>query len=753
MFEITRNHEPLLEQYIYDRKAYKKGIYDFTFENRFLIYHTPSPPEYVYYALDMKTGLSSEVCRKQENLYSEENYENMIPQIFKAIKYTGDHRQYSGFGQDPMVFIDSFFRVMLPEYGYNIREEQIALCKDIYTALTSRQVGICEAEVGTGKTMAYLVAAFCAKNTMEIHYHHYDPVTIATSSIELQKNLMQKELPVLSRVLLDYGFIKRPLVAVLRKGKEHYFCPARHRDYVTSIGMYPEKYKDTLKFLLTNKFGTRAFDLDKIKMPAVLKDKLCVKGVCGGCRHETCHYRDYVKNALDGRIKLDFQVTNHNQYLMSTKLDGILRSSSLVIIDEGHKLKDAAQDIFGERLRETDIPKYIRWVRNMCQDRRDLGRYHLAMDEALKYNQTLFQCLRQQYQEQLEREEKPMLMLSDEMTENVMQLHHQLEIIDRLRKNRHGRQEISSRDFYAAMMNSVRPDKNTVWADDEDGEIVLKTCPKDTGATMAQKVWNRPVAHVLTSGTMSDGMDFQYFKQENGLDKIQNPLESTTQSPFDYANHTRLYIPKDMPFPAEEDPGYLPAIADRIVELVRITNGHTAVLFTSYKMLQAICTMTRDRLQDYPIIYMTKKNKTAIEDFKRSKNGVLFASGTMWEGVDCPGDILSSVIIVRLPFPQRTAAMEEKKEQYPDICSFVQQMAVPQMLIKLRQGAGRLIRNETDTGVLTILDSRANRSAYAGRIHHALGKYPEVDTLEDVETFLRSVKPAEFFEKGERNAD
>ena len=115
MFEMSKNHEPLLQQYIYDRKAYKKGIYDFTFENRFLIYHTPAPPENVYYALDMKTGLSSEVCRVRGNVYCEDNYENMIPKIFKAIKYTGDQRQYNGFGQDPMVFIDSFFRVMLPE--------------------------------------------------------------------------------------------------------------------------------------------------------------------------------------------------------------------------------------------------------------------------------------------------------------------------------------------------------------------------------------------------------------------------------------------------------------------------------------------------------------------------------------------------------------------------------------------------------------------------------------------------------------
>ena len=144
---------------------------------------------------------------------------------------------------------------------------------------------------------------------------------------------------------------------------------------------------------------------------------------------------------------------------------------------------------------------------------------------------------------------------------------------------------------------------------------------------------------------------------------------------------------------------------------------------------------------------MSRSNKTAITQFKNSGNGVLFASGSMWEGVDCSGDILSSVIIVRLPFPLRSQTMEFKKMSCKNTKEFVQKYAVPQMIIKLRQGAGRLIRNETDTGVLAILDARAAQDgAYRTRVLNTLRKYPLVSSISDVASFIDSVKD-EFYKK------
>jgi len=143
---------------------------------------------------------------------------------------------------------------------------------------------------------------------------------------------------------------------------------------------------------------------------------------------------------------------------------------------------------------------------------------------------------------------------------------------------------------------------------------------------------------------------------------------------------------------------------------------------------------------------MTRSNKTAISDFKKKDNAVLFASGTMWEGVDCVGDKLSSVIIVRLPFPLRSATMEEKKSASVNVRAFINEYAVPEMLIKLRQGVGRLIRSESDTGLISILDTRATQSAYAERVQSVLAKHPRVDSIEEIKKFFHDIKPKEYFE-------
>lgn len=171
------------------------------------------------------------------------------------------------------------------------------------------------------------------------------------------------------------------------------------------------------------------------------------------------------------------------------------------------------------------------------------------------------------------------------------------------------------------------------------------------------------------------------------------------------------------------------------------------MLFTSYHTLRSVYDILATKNLLYPLIQMTRTNKNAIDEFKRSGNGVLFASGTMWEGVNCVGDILSSVIIVKLPFPLRTELLEQKKKECDSVPEFVQRYAVPQMVIKLRQGAGRLIRSETDTGVIAILDSRAAKgNRHRNRVLKALNKYPLVNTIEEIEAFIRSVKPDEYWQ-------
>lgn len=145
-----------------------------------------------------------------------------------------------------------------------------------------------------------------------------NPVTITTSNIELQTALVERELPKLSQILMEYHIINSPLTAVLRKGKEHYFCLFRYRDFIGKLSDYPDKNKEFLENLEYTRFDQKAFDLDKLKLKGSIKSKICVKGSCRACPCSSeCKYIEFISRAKSANMPLDFQVTNHNLYLNS----------------------------------------------------------------------------------------------------------------------------------------------------------------------------------------------------------------------------------------------------------------------------------------------------------------------------------------------------------------------------------------------------------------------------------------------------
>lgn len=755
MFEITYSDSDVLEEYKDCGKAHKSGAYDFTFENRYIIYHAPLRHMVDYIALDMTTGLAScIITKKPGELYTKASYKRLIPKILYSVKYTGDVRYLNRFAHDPLKVIDSIFRVVLPNNGYNIREEQISLAKKMYIGFTEKQVALCEAEVGTGKTLSYLVAAIVAKHHNKKEYGLNLPVTITTSSIELQKAIVEREIPNLSKMLLDYGIIDQPLTAVLRKGKEHYFCRYRYEDFLKNIKKYPEKYGQTIDTLKVMSDLPAGVDLDRYRISGAIKNRICVKGSCVGCNKKNCcEYNEY-SSRMYKLPDLDFQVTNHNMYLMSQKTRSdehppLLRESCFVVVDEAHKFKEAAEDTFGERISEKDIERYVNSIKLLCSKNANHAKYKALLENLLKENKALFTSLRKKrHANDLDEDRGSIISLSSFQIGKLNKLAMIIEDVEKMKIKRNYGIPVSGNILVTAIRTINKSSKSTIWLDtDENGVLSLCCTPKDVNNILRKKVWDRNVSHVLTSGTISDGTNFEYFKSENGLDQIPHRLllESRTESPFDYQHHTRLYMPKGMPIPDNNDEEYFKAIAEKIYEIIRATNGHTAVLFTSYKTLNLVHELLADRLKDYDTICMTRSNKNAITDFKKSKNGILFASGSMWEGVDCVGDCLSSVIIVRLPFPIRSALMEEKKDNCLTVAEFVDRYCTPNMLIKLRQGVGRLIRCESDTGIVSILDPRATSKAYSAKIGQALHKYPSVDTPEEIHSFMKSVKSGNYF--------
>ena len=758
MFEITYNDDYTLQNFIDAGKAYRDAIYDFTFENRFIIYHFFVKDEARYVALDVDTGCGSEVTRrKKDNLYTTVSYKNMIPEILESIKYTGDWRYLNTIASDPLTVIKSIFQTILPEYGFAVRSEQINLALNMYKAMTEKQIGICEAEVGTGKTMAYLIAGFVAREVYAREYGFHMPVTVTTSSIELQKMIVEKEIPQLSQMLQDYGLIKHPLTSVLRKGKEHYFCIARYNDFLDKISQHPEKYEDLISSLQKSKMNIRALDLDKWEIPNAIKARVCVKGSCKSCKYRTgCRYTAFIEHANE-KGAVDFQVTNQNLYLTSIKAEvdqpgrRILQNSPYVVIDEAHKLLEAAQSTFGVQITEDAVRKYLNSVRHLCGSHSSEEEYIRLMSAAAQYNRALFASLRADMpSDSFDDDGLKCITIEDADVTTIIKLAQTILQIEALRKQKRGAYEIDGKQLAQNLRTFTRQNNIDIWLEaGENGLITLCCCPDNMANVLAENVWNRDISHLLTSATMSDGTDFTFFKRENGIDRLDKRLvfESSTPSPFNYKEHARLYIPDDMPMPENDDSRYIDAVTSRIKDLIHATQGHTAILFTSYKVLQAVYEKAAPELQGFDVFRMTRNNRTVISEFRKSKNGILFASGSMWEGVDCIGDCLSSVIIVRLPFPLRNAVLEQKKDNTGTLWEFIQNYALPEMLIKLRQGAGRLIRSENDTGVISILDARAAGGKFAFSVLNTLEKYPVVDDIEEVASFMRSVKSEEYYQE------
>lgn len=241
------------------------------------------------------------------------------------------------------------------------------------------------------------------------------------------------------------------------------------------------------------------------------------------------------------------------------------------------------------------------------------------------------------------------------------------------------------------------------------------------------------------------GEDFTHTEQQFGLDRGTSLRTLHIVSPFRYDENCLLYFPathrKKVPYKQNAD-----RVAHQIQELINTANGHTLVLFTSYDQMGRVYEKLKDKFP-VPVLQAQRNPQIYLERFKQLPNAVLFASGACWEGVDFPGDMVSLLIIVKLPFQVPDPLGEAMRKQYSNLHSYIRAEVVPEMQIKLRQGFGRAIRTETDSCVVAILDPRAAPGKrYHQAVLDALPEMPVSDKLTDIQLFLQSKKNASYFE-------
>lgn len=618
------------------------------------------------------------------------------------------------------------FEVILPEYGYGIREKQMELAEHILEAIGHRAVSLSKTEVGTGKTHAYLIAAALAKrgrvNDFWLRGYYpdqsyaesaYMPVVISTASIALQNVIVKDYIPEISRILMAHDIIKTPLSCVLRKGREHYICERNlfsyYRDAEVSV-------KRQLAPLLTS---AASIDLaDAERLTPYVKRRIGVSGYCGeNCPYYTdCRYQNHLRHVQSGEH--DFQVCNHNYFLA----DVIRRSKDkatliphyqAVIIDEAHKFLQAARQMYGVEFGSLTILRvmYETAARHLRNIRRIGGELSELLSEKLLLARYKGRCAQVRFE-----------------LANILEQAGVLENYNEI-------------DYWIESQKAKYPlelDKNM--------ETFLCAIPKKLNDMLYADLWGSRIPVVLTSGTLSAACSFEHIERKMGLDRVRVLMETSNPSPFCHREHVLLYISETEPFPDIQDRDYITAVAEEAIQLILASHGHAALLFTSYKAMDQVFNLIERQNLGFPLFRMDRGGIGSIERFRHSGNDILFPSGTLWEGIDLPGDVVSLLIIVKLPFAVPDPVSEYKRTLYDSMEEYKNSIVVPEMLIKLKQGFERLIWRETDTSVVTLLDWRVRKGApYREQVLHALPEFLVISDIEAVKTFIQSKKEPDYF--------
>lgn len=642
--------------------------------------------------------------------------------------------------------VEKIFRVLFPEQGLAVREEQIRLCHEMLDTLLGEQIALCDAGVGIGKTYAYLVACVLLRKYSMLSGRRNSleqrPVVVSTSSIALQKAILTEYIPFLSRVLLEQGIIQSPLRAVVRKGKEHFVCDNRLEQRIEAI-RNKQKNASQKEALISLR---KQYDMDSVKNLSGFDRRLvCVPKFCPReCPgRQMCRYQRYLEESRKQDVFI--QICNHNYLLADAyhRAEGykpLLADYWTLILDEAHKLPEAAKQMFGKNLCMDDIREIAYYLEREHQ-KEEARILRIVMHDALRVvgaEHRIGKGIRETFHN---------------TTNSVVSLWEGVEMLEFLL-------EKLERSIPRWIRNRLEAAKEVLECFcSNDGKYVrylrldteqlpiLCAASRKIPELLRKLLWDREegMSAILTSGTLKAGAGFFRTRQITGLEGRAGVQEYVAESPFSYEKNCLLYLPKTLEHCRRGSREEATMVANHIHSLICSTYGHTLVLFTSYTLMGSVYQILRDSLP-FPMVEVWRHSQEEILRFKTMDNGVLFAAGSCWEGVDFPGDMVSSLIIVKLPFAVPDPISEAEKETYDSLESYIQSIIVPDMQKKLRQGFGRAIRTETDTCVVSILDIRAVKGGkYHEDVMSALPSCQMAEELREVQDFIRSRKGEEYY--------
>jgi len=619
--------------------------------------------------------------------------------------------------------------------AYKLRSQQIEMARAVADAIEARGALIVEAGTGTGKTFAYLVPALLCGGK----------VIVSTGTKTLQDQLFDRDIPTVRKAL------RLSVSVALLKGRANYVCHY-HLERQLADGRFVNRddsalLQEVARFARTSKTGDRGSLTEVPEDAAVWPLVTSTRDNCLGS--ECPRYKDcFVMEARKQALAADVVVVNHHLFFADLMLrdEGVselLPACNTVIFDEAHQLPETASLFFGRSVSTAQMIELARDVRveaaAAAKDFAPLPEAAVAVDRAAR-------DLRLSLNEQNGRLPARALVSRAGFEPALEVAAEKLSALSGLLEFQADRSE-GLANCYARVQDLKH--RVAQWREAEDEDMVrwvelfhhtlqLNTTPLSIAEIVRRQVTDSARAWIFTSATLSVKGDFAHYQSEMGLEAAR---AESWESPFDYAQQALLYVPDNLRDPNAE--GYTRAVVEAVLPVLGASGGRAFLLFTSLRAMRDAHALLQEgfkqRGYEFPLLLQGEGPRSVLlQRFRRLGNGVLVASQSFWEGVDVRGEALSVVMIDRLPFqppddPVLAARIDKMNAQGRN--AFMEYQ-VPQAVITLKQGAGRLIRDETDRGVLMICDTRIITKPYGRRIWQSLPPMRRTRALADVEAFF-----------------
>ncbi|CAJ0780603.1 putative ATP-dependent DNA helicase YoaA [Ralstonia condita] len=646
--------------------------------------------------------------------------------------------------------------------SYRPRLSQLKMAQAVANAIEAADSVIVEAGTGTGKTYAYLVPAMLWGGK----------VILSTGTKNLQDQLFLRDIPTVRKAL------NAPVSVALLKGRANYVCHY-HLERTSQNGRLSSRQdaawlRQINLFLKTTKTGDKA-ELSSVPENAPVWN--LVTSTRDNCLGSDCaYYKDcFVMRARKEAQQADVVVVNHHLFfadvmLKDTGMAELLPAANTVIFDEAHQLPETATLFFGETISTNQILELARDSvaegLSHARDAVDWAAIAAPLERAARDLRLVFRqdgarlsikqidndaAIATPFYEVLPKLEQALsdftaaLEAQAERAETIEQCHRRaIALCEKLEAWANPKLSQTPRNDGGEAGETAAPaDERVRWVEVFANSVQLHLTPLSIAPIFSRQRAGQPRAWIFTSATLSVRGNFTHYAAQLGLDRNRS---ITLDSPFDYASQGLLFVPRDLPQPS--DPRFTDAVLDTALPMIEAAGGKTFVLCTTLRAVNRAAERLADEFAqrgwDFPLLVQGQASRTELLDrFRALGNAVLIGSQSFWEGVDVRGEALSLVVIDKLPFappddPVLSARMEalEKKGLSPFA---VHQL--PHAVITLKQGAGRLIRSETDRGVLMICDPRLVEKSYGRQIWQSLPPFKRTREAETAADFLRSLRP------------